>query len=125
TTDSAIAARIAQFARTGGLARDVFAPIHAEPVPADLIATVTGSAPSRRLDNSWLRTAMMPIAAMLVVVAGVAGYLAGAASPSSPAGGFFQAATSASLMDQLGRTPSGQSISVASNGLDIEAIATG
>ncbi|SDG37361.1 anti-sigma factor family protein [Pelagibacterium luteolum] len=124
-SDPAIAARIARFAGARQAVRDAFAPVLAEPVPDALIATITGAPkPARPAAYPFSRFAM-PLAASLVVAAGLGGYLFGQSSLSPEPTSFLAAATSASVLNALAATPAGEPVRVASSSYDIEALATG
>lgn len=124
--DPTIAARIARYGRSAGAARDAFSAIHAEPVPAALVAGVLGRpASTTGQDNGSWRKAMGPIAASLVVISGLAGYLVGSGETAPDETSFLAAATSAPVLSALAATESGVPVHVDAGGHEVAAVATG
>jgi hypothetical protein len=124
-TDPLIAARIARFARSRQAVKEAFAPIHAEPVPPALVAAVLGSGGEKPAQDNPILRWLVPVAATLVVVAGVGGYFAGTMGSATSDGGFMAAATGTAVTDALAMTPSGTEVSVSSAGYAVTASATG
>ncbi len=103
--DPAIAARIARFGASRVAARKAFAADHMEPVPASLIAAVTGGpiAPTRPASTRW-QQALWPVAACLALAIGAGGYWLGQAGMDNAPGTLIAAATSeAALLPQAHR----------------------
>jgi anti-sigma factor RsiW len=123
-----IAGRIARFAQSRQVIGNAFSATLAEPVPDYLIDTVLGdrTRAAPRQDNRFIK-AIMPLAACLMLVAGICGYVIGTAQTGTAPRGmsFIAAATGAPLLDSLARAPSGEEVSVDDNGVSIVATATG
>lgn len=109
--DAGVAARIAALRGAREAVEAAFGPIHGEPVPERLVAAALGAAQSQDNRPGWHRRlpAALPLAAALVLVTGIAGFLAGGlwtAPPDTPADPLALAA-SPLVLEALAGTPSG------------------